>query len=295
MAFEQIDRGATANDGTGDNLREAFRKVNDNFDDALEKVTTAGVERVYTINADGSQGTKATSELGITISDLQRYSLYAWRPTPNGWYGFSTPIIIGTADNQSPVFSGNDFIKAVRRRYVSAATAGSSVEYYEPSFRQTSIGDGFFFSMKFGNEDAVAVSDARLFAGFAGLSVIGNVNPSTQANIIGIGADSGDSNLSFMHNDGAGTAVKVNLGASFPANTIATDLYCLQMYNVPSASSIWYRLINISTKVETDWVEVTTELPAVNQILLPHCWRNNGTTALAVRLSLVDFTLYKRI
>ena len=32
----------------------------------LDKVTTAGVERVYTINTDGSQGTKATSEIGNT-------------------------------------------------------------------------------------------------------------------------------------------------------------------------------------------------------------------------------------
>jgi hypothetical protein len=64
MAFEQINRGTTANDGTGDNLREAFRKVNDNFDKTLEEVTTAGVERAYIINADGSQGTKATSEFG---------------------------------------------------------------------------------------------------------------------------------------------------------------------------------------------------------------------------------------
>jgi hypothetical protein len=31
MAIEVINRGTTANDGTGDNLREAFRKVNDNF------------------------------------------------------------------------------------------------------------------------------------------------------------------------------------------------------------------------------------------------------------------------
>ena len=30
----------------------------------LDKVSTAGVERVYIINADGSQGTKATSEFG---------------------------------------------------------------------------------------------------------------------------------------------------------------------------------------------------------------------------------------
>jgi hypothetical protein len=66
MAFEQINRGTTANDGTGDNLREAFRKVNDNFGKTLEEVTTSGVERAYIINADGSQGTKATSEFGTT-------------------------------------------------------------------------------------------------------------------------------------------------------------------------------------------------------------------------------------
>jgi hypothetical protein len=66
MAFEQINRGTTANDGTGDNLREAFRKVNDNFDKTLEEVSTSGVERAYIINADGSQGTKATSEFGNT-------------------------------------------------------------------------------------------------------------------------------------------------------------------------------------------------------------------------------------
>lgn len=232
---------------------------------------------------------------GLMLSDLQRYSLYAWRPTPNSWYGFTTPATVGTADNQSPLFSGNDFIKAFRRRYVSASTAGSSVEFYETSFRQTSVGDGFFFSMKFGNEDVAAVADARLFAGLTGLGAIGNVNPSTLASMIAVAADSGDTNLQFMHNDSAGTAVKVDLGSSFPANSIATDLYCFQMYNVPGASSVWYRLINISTKVETAWVEVTTELPATNFALIPHCWRNNGTTALAVRLSLVDLTLYKRI
>lgn len=232
---------------------------------------------------------------GLTIPDLQRYSIYAWRPTPTAWYGFTTPNFVGTADNLSPSFLGNDFIKAVRHRRLSASTAGSSSEYYEGSFRQTSVGDGFFFSMKFGNEDAVAVADARLFAGLYGLGVIGNVNPSTLVSMIGVGADSGDANLQFMHNDNGGTAVKVDLGSNFPANTIATDLYCFQMYNVPGASSVWYRLINISTKVETAWVEVTTDLPAINSALIPHCWRNNGTTALAVRLSLVDLTLYKRI
>jgi hypothetical protein len=38
--------------------------VSDLKSDKLDKVTTAGVERAYIINADGSQGTKATSDFG---------------------------------------------------------------------------------------------------------------------------------------------------------------------------------------------------------------------------------------
>lgn len=259
----------------------------------LDKNTTP--LSVYATDALGNQEMKLISELGINIYDLQKYSLYAWRPTPTGWYGFTTPATVGTADNQSPLFSGNDFIRAFRRRYASASTAGSSVEFYETSFRQTSVGDGFFFSMKFGNEDVASVADARLFSGLTGLGAIGNVNPSTLASMIGVGADSGDANLQFMHNDSAGTAVKVDLGASFPANSIATDLYCLQMYNVRGQSSIWWRVLNVTSNAVTAWAQVTSELPATSFALIPHCWRNNGTTALAVRLSLVDLTLYKNI
>ena len=35
------------------------------LDSKLDKVSTSGVERVYTINPDGSQGTKATSDFGV--------------------------------------------------------------------------------------------------------------------------------------------------------------------------------------------------------------------------------------
>jgi len=102
MAFEQINRGTTANDGTGDNLREAFRKVNDNFDKTLEEVTTSGVERAYIINADGSQGTKATSDFGGTETLLQVKGFATDFPVSN-LIGTSAPmsnlgIASGTAD-----------------------------------------------------------------------------------------------------------------------------------------------------------------------------------------------------
>jgi len=90
MAFEQINRGTTANDGTGDNLREAFRKVNDNFDKTLEEVTTSGVERAYIINADGSQGTKATSEFG------DNYDLGNWLVNRFTYNNAVQPYLLGS-------------------------------------------------------------------------------------------------------------------------------------------------------------------------------------------------------
>lgn len=231
------------------------------------------------------------------LSDLTKYSIYAWIPQPASWYGFTTPTVVGTADNASPIFTGTQVQKATRRRYLSASTAGSSAEYYEGSFRQTCMGCGFFFNIKFAFEDAATVANARSFAGlFSSLSVFGNVNPSTQTNIFGVGADSGDTNLQLIHNDATGTATKVDLGINFPANTSATDEYLFQCYNLQGqTSSIWWRLINVTSMISTDWAEVTTDLPVSTSgaYINPRLWRNNGSTALAVRLAIMDMNLYK--
>lgn len=72
MAIEEINRGTSANDGTGDNIREAFRKVNDNFDqtilkdiDTLPAATTplAGTEPLIVLQ-DGTLKKVAASDLG---------------------------------------------------------------------------------------------------------------------------------------------------------------------------------------------------------------------------------------
>ena len=75
MAQQIINVGSSPNDGTGDVLRNSQIKANANFtelynavDLKLDKVSTTGVERVYTINADGSQGTKPTSDFKDVIN-----------------------------------------------------------------------------------------------------------------------------------------------------------------------------------------------------------------------------------
>jgi len=80
MAIEVINRGTSDNDGTGDNIREAFRKVNDNFDQVLTNDTTdytdattplAGTE-IALVEQGGTFKKVAVSEFGgsETLEDL---------------------------------------------------------------------------------------------------------------------------------------------------------------------------------------------------------------------------------
>jgi hypothetical protein len=124
MAFEQINRGTTANDGTGDNLREAFRKVNDNFDKTLEEVTTAGVERAYIINADGSQGTKATSE----FKDVLEFANLAAFPAT----GESGKIYVALDTNFTYRWSGSVYVQI-------GGSSTKEIRAFYPSWNFTTI------------------------------------------------------------------------------------------------------------------------------------------------------------
>lgn len=86
MAIEYINTGTIANDGTGDDLRESFIKINDNFEELDLRIIEETVienngslgESLYTGKADGVHGFKrinaganvtlATTENSITIS-----------------------------------------------------------------------------------------------------------------------------------------------------------------------------------------------------------------------------------
>ena len=56
MAKQTINIGSAANDGTGDQLRTAFDKVNDNFDE-LYAIDSATVQSVPTVGIGASGDT----------------------------------------------------------------------------------------------------------------------------------------------------------------------------------------------------------------------------------------------
>lgn len=118
------------------------------------------------------------------------------------------------------------------------------------------------------------VATNRAFAGVSAWTAAPtDVEPSTRTDVVGMGWDAADANIQFMHNDGAGTCTKIDLGSSFPVPTTDRPApYELQLYSPNSATqSVFYRVIRYNSNLKTIAAEatgtVTTNLPAVTTLL----------------------------
>jgi hypothetical protein len=186
------------------------------------------------------------------------------------------------AQAQTNLFAGQRRIARV-----SATTAGSNAGWNGQALfaRGSNPGNGGFLVItEFGISDAAPVADARNFIGLSQNS-IGNVNPSTLLNIVGVGSDNGETTLSIMHNDGTGAATKIALGANFPCNTQNVDWYRFELWALPNAATINYRVTRRNTGNAAEGI-LSTDLPINTAYLFPILRRNNGATALAVSLDM---------
>jgi hypothetical protein len=172
--------------------------------------------------------------------------------------------------------------------YVSAAGAGSSAGTRHGA-AQFYTGDvagrgGFFYVARF-VIDTVAAG-MRWFIGLLnGIAVIGNVNPSSQLNLVGFGIDAGQTTVRFMNNDGVGVATATDMGASFPATT-AGAVYEVRIFCPPNGGTISYSIERLDSAALIEG-SVSADIPANTTLLSPQMWINNGATAAAVALSVV--------
>ena len=122
MAIEVINRGTSANDGTGDNIREAFRKVNDNFTEVDTQVYKTISTNTTLDNTYHSATVWVTATCNVTIPSGLRSDFYCNIRTFAG--ATATYLVSGTVINtesdgdvQAPstminisTFSTNNFI-----------------------------------------------------------------------------------------------------------------------------------------------------------------------------------------
>lgn len=198
-----------------------------------------------------------------------------------------------TLTSQVPDWSTN-WLSVPKSVGVSGAAAGSGTQWITNSSTEyvffstiNSFSGGFLMKVKGGFHTAQATS--RCFIGFKSvLTSTANVEPSTLTNVVGFGNDSTDANLKIMHNDGAGTCTKVDLGANFPAQTNSADLYEFILYSAPNQTSLIQYYIRHVFSGNTASGDITTNSPAAGTSACFHLWFNNGTTAAAVRYGIAS-------
>lgn len=258
---------------------------------------------VVTATAHGGTNNQPVQFTGTLWSGITAGTWYYLRAvTTNTFEIAATPggaaiALSGTIASVKVLLPAAPALRHRRVGYVSAATSGASCGTRHNALQWARSTDaqlgGWTFSSRFMISDAAAVANARLFVGLTGKAsgaVLANANPSTNVNLIGLGADSGDTTLSIMHNDEAGSATKIDLGSNFPSNTRNIDAFELVL-TLNADLTILYKVKNLTTGNIASG-NLATNLPLAElQLLAPQHWRNNGSTALAVGLDVIEWKM----
>ncbi len=148
-------------------------------------------------------------------------------------------------------------------------------------------GEGFLYLRTLvRNATGGAIATTRGFFGLRGVNAAPtDVNPSTLTNIVGLGWDSGDANLSVIHNDAAGTATKVPLGPIFPRPTAdrsqAWDFSILS----DGQGNVYWAVISLASGATANGV-ITTDIPAGDVLLTFFAYISVGGTSSVIGMGL---------
>lgn len=230
-----------------------------------------GRNRVATFKAAGNNGAAA----GETVSGM----------------------LIATTGTRSTanVATTNRHTRMARVDYLVTVAALTAVAGFRAAALQYTLGastagdGGFHMVYRWGPATGVATTTTRAFAGMLGsVAAPTDVQPSTLLNMCGMGWDAADTNIQFMHNDGAGAATKIDLGASFPVPTVdRTSVYDITLFAPPGTTqSLSYEVTDlVSGAVATG--TVTTNIPAVGTLLAPYNYMSVGGTSSVVGIAVM--------
>ncbi len=197
----------------------------------------------------------------------------------------TTNTSVGTVSH--PALASTNIRTAMRRWIWTSAATNPSASEGRTAATMVWRGDaaglgGWFYACRWAVSSSTANQQVAVGLWAATGATSTSQVPSNLTDCIFVGWDSADTNLQIMHNDNAGTCTKINLGASFPANS-TTSVYEFMMFAAPNGSSIFYRVERLGTSSVAEG-EITTNIPASTTFLTRHEYMNNGNTAAAVVL-----------
>ena len=118
----------------------------------------------------------------------------------------------------------------------------------------------------------------RIVCGLGAAALTCTGDPSALTNFVAMACDAGDTNMQIMHNDGSGTATKVDLGSSFPKT--ANVVYRVALEAAANGSTVDYTVTRLDSAA-TATGTLSTNLPSSTTFLQPTVGVGNGSTAAA--------------
>jgi len=241
----------------------------------------------------------------IQASEIKRGIIGLNNTTTVGTYADYSNIITGTS--VALIMNSSTITKLPKVRIVSSTSTTNSVvgmrfggnsliQSREAGFRF--IGSYLFSDITTGGIQQF-VANARQFCGLTtstGIVPISNsVTVQSLLNIIGIGSDAGDTNLHIYHNDGSGSATRIDLGVNFPANksgAVANGIgYQLELYSPIGGAFVNYIVTRLTDGFQVQGT-INNKLPNLTTLLCPQVVRTSGSTASVVSIDFMQLITY---
>jgi hypothetical protein len=184
-----------------------------------------------------------------------------------------------------PTRASTNAIASMNRATFSTGTTATGASGIQTSstvaWRGNAAGlGGFFFFARFAIEARSGTH--RLFVGLSENNATLNAQPSTLNNTLGIGLDSGDSNLQFMIRS---ASVTTRIDTTIAADT--TTVFDFYMYCSPNSNIVYFELRNAVTNAVLKTSFESANLPAntVFMYMQSHIQSVTGTTAKLLALN----------
>lgn len=133
-----------------------------------------------------------------------------------------------------------------------------------------------------GLADGSANASTQMAFGMAAAGAVNTGAPSASANSLLFGFDAADTNIQLMHNDGAGSATKVDTGLARPSGD-RDELYYCRFVNVAGSGEVTCTILRISD-MATFAAVVNSDQPAAGTGLVAFQTMNNGGATAPVGL-----------
>jgi hypothetical protein len=259
---------------------------------------TAGVS-LFTKNI-GGRDMLATLDASGSDATLQphigRNAGVAWLPTGNSTTVTMQRCVALTATGTataSNVATTNLHTMMKRLDYLVTVAATTAVAGWRSTAPMWCLGNaaligGFHYVCRWGPATGVATATTRAFVGFTvATAAPSDVEPSSLVSMVGMGWDAADTNIQMMNNNTTGTAVKTDLGASFPVPTAdRASVYELAMFSASNSGVVEWQVKNLISGAEATGT-ISTELPATTSLLVPRGWMSVGGTSSVVGFALM--------